>query len=302
MIAVVGEALVDLVADDGLLRPALGGGPFNTAVALGRLGVPVAYVGRLSDDRFGGLLDRKLAENGVDRRYTTRGASPTPLAVAHTAANGDAEYTFYLEGTAYAELDPPELGPEIDAVHVGTLALATDPPGAMLDVLIERESDRRLVVVDPNVRPAVIRDPADYRRRFEAWATHAGVVKLSDGDARWLYPGSSPEDATERVLAQGTRLVLLTLGADGAIAATASGRIAEPAPPVEVVDTIGAGDAFSAGFLARLAQTGRLAALDSLDEEELRDALRFATAVGALQCAHAGAEPPTLAEVEAFLT
>jgi fructokinase len=301
MIAVVGEALVDLVADDGVLRPALGGGPFNTAVALGRLDVPVAYVGRLSDDRFGDLLERKLAESGVDLRYVARGAAPTPLAVVHTSARGEAEYSFYLEGTAYAQLELPELDPEIAAVHVGTLALATDPPGPALDALIERESGRRLVVVDPNVRPAVIRDRLAYRRRFESWAERADVVKLSDGDAAWLFPDVPLEDVADRVLAYGTRLVLLTLGPDGAIAAGADMRVAETAPPVEVVDTIGAGDAFSAGFLARLAQMERLDAVGALAEAELRDALRFATAVGSLQCAHAGAEPPTLAEVESFL-
>jgi fructokinase len=154
VIAVVGEALIDLVADDGALRPFPGGGPFNTAVALGHLDVPVGFLGCLSYDRFGRALEERLAASGVDRRYVLRGPAPTPLAVVQTTADGDAEYTFYLLGTAYACIAPanlPVLGPEVVALHVGTLALATDPPSSALELLIERESQARLIVIDPNV-------------------------------------------------------------------------------------------------------------------------------------------------------
>jgi fructokinase len=305
VIAVVGEALIDLVAGDGVLRPYAGGGPFNTAVALGRLGVPVAFLGRLSNDHFGGVLDTRLAESGVDRRYVLRGPAPTPLAVVHTGDGGEPHFGFYLAGTAYAAIAPadlPELGPEVVALHLGTLALATDPPAAALELLIERESRRRLVMIDPNVRPAVFGDPDAYRQRFEGWCARAHVIKLSAADAEWLYPGEPPEAVLDSIVERGAPLAVLTLGPEGALARSRHTRARASSPSVAVVDTVGAGDAFGAGLLRRLWETDALdpEAVGSLDDAELADALAFATTVAALQCAHAGATPPTLADVQAF--
>jgi fructokinase len=306
VIAVAGEALIDLVAGDGVLRPFPGGGPFNTAVALGRLGVPVGFLGRLSLDHFGRALEEQLAASGVDRRYVLHGTAPTPLAVVHTMPAGDAEYTFYLEGTAYAALtaaDLPELGPDVVALHLGTLALATDPPAAALELLIERESKRRLIVIDPNVRPAVSGDRDAYRGRFDSWLDHAHVIKLSAADADWLYPGAAPDLVVESLLERGIRLAVLTLGAEGAIARSHAGRARARSPRVDVVDTVGAGDAFGAALLRRLWEHGRLGVDDvvRLEDAELTEVLAFATAVSALQCTRAGGVPPTLDEVEVFL-
>ena len=172
MIAVAGEALIDLIADGNGLHPYPGGGPFNTAVALGRLGVPVAFLGRLSDDAFGRMLDERLAESGVDRRYVLHGEAPTPLAVIHATSDGEHAFRFYLAGTTYADVtlaDLPPLDSEVAALHVGTLSLATDPPAAAFEQLMERESTRRLVVVDPNIRPAACGDRDAYVARFESW-------------------------------------------------------------------------------------------------------------------------------------
>jgi fructokinase len=306
VIAVVGEALIDLVADDGGLRPFLGGGPFNTAVALGRLGVPVAFLGCVSYDRFGRALEEQLAADRVDRRYVLRTTAPTPLAVVQTRPDADAEYTFYLAGTAYACIEPanlPALGPEVAALHLGTLALATDPPAAALELLIERESQTRLIVVDPNVRPSVFGDRNVYRQRFELLAAQAHVIKLSAADAEWLYPGVPHDAVPDLVLEHGARLAVLTLGEHGALARSASGGARAASPRVDVVDTIGAGDAFGAGLLRWLWITDRLdaRAVGGLDDAELADGLAFATAVAALQCSRAGATSPTLDEVEAFL-
>jgi fructokinase len=306
MIAVGGEALVDLVAEDGVLRPFLGGGPFNTAVALGRLRVPVAFLGRLSDDRFGRLLDVRLAESGVDRRYVLRGAAPTPLAVVQMSTDGVPDFTLYIAGTAYAAIAPadlPELDPGVVAVHVGTLALATDPPATAFETLMDRESSRRLIVVDPNVRPAACGDRDSYRRRFERWAGLAHVIKLSATDAEWLYPGASAESVLDLVLARGARLAVVTLGEHGAVARSPSVHAYASSPRVDVADTVGAGDAFGAGLLCRLWQDGRLEpdAVAAIDVPQLTDALAFATTVAALQCARPGATPPTLDEVESYL-
>ena len=305
MIAVAGEALIDLIGDDAGLRPYPGGGPFNTAVALGHLQVPVAFLGRLSKDHFGQLLDDRLASSGVDRRRVLRSDAPTPLAVVH-ATSDQHSFSFYLAGTAYADVtlaDLPPLGAEVVALVVGTLALATDPPAATFEALIEQESSRRLVVIDPNIRPAACGDREVYVRRFESWCERAHVVKLSEDDAAWLYPGGAPEAVVESVLSRGTRLVLLTLGARGALARNVTGSARVRSPAVHVIDTVGAGDAFNAGLLRWLWLADRLdaEAVGLLDDKELEHALVLATAVAALQCSHAGAMPPTLEEVDAFL-
>jgi fructokinase len=306
VIAVAGEALIDVIADDAGLHPYPGGGPFNTAVSLGRLGVPVGFLGRLSEDPFGRLLDERLAESGVDRRYVLRSAAPTPLAVVHVTGNGDHDFSFYLAETAYADVtfdDLPPLEREVAALYVGTLALATDPPAAAFEQLIARESGRRLVVIDPNVRPAACGDPKAYVRRFESWTERAHVIKLSDDDADWLYPGVAYETVVETILARGPRLVVLTLGPEGVLARTPGASARAAAPRVNVVDTVGAGDAFGAGLLRRLWDIGRLDArtVGLMDGEELAGVLTFAATVAALQCLRSGASPPTLEEVELFL-
>jgi len=176
-------------------------------------------------------------------------------------------------------------------------------PISAIEALLARESGRRLVVVDPNVRPAVCGDAREYRTRFERWAEIAHVVKLSDDDAAWIYPGQEPDGVLELALARGARLAVLTRGAAGAVARTADARIEVAAVDVEVVDTVGAGDAFVAGLVYRLWSTGRLAreTVGSLEPDRLEDALVFAGAVAAIQCTRAGAVPPSLAEVTAFL-
>ena len=306
MITVAGEALIDLVETDGTLRPLPGGGPFNTAVALGRLGVPTGFLSRLSYDQFGELLIQLLRDSGVDDRYLLRGPAPTPVAVVHKSASGDAAYSFHLAGTAYADLTPddlPELGPEVLALHLGTLALATDPPASALEGLMHSESDRRLIMVDPNIRPDVIGDRKAYLARFETWLTWAHVVKLSARDAEWLYPELGPEECAQRLLSLGARLAVVTLGPEGALAVSGAGKARVVSPPVEVVDTVGAGDAFGAGLLRALWASDTLGSevVALLDDAELENALSFACAVAALQCSRAGAAPPALEEVEAFL-
>lgn len=307
MIVVAGEALVDLVADGDILSPAPGGGPFNTAIALGMLAAPVSFLGRLSLDRFGILLEERLAACGVDLRYVLRGPQPTPLALVHVRAGGEAEYAFYLSGTAYAaveSIDLPDLGDDVAAIHVGTIALATDPPASAMRALIERESGRRLIMIDPNIRPAVISNPAAYRERFEDLAPHADVIKLSEADAMWLYPGArDASSAMERLIGLGVGLVIVTRGAAGAIAGTRLTRAECAAPSVAIADTVGAGDAFNAAVLHFLCDARRLLPGDpaKLSKAELGELLRVAAAVAALACTNTGASPPSLADVEEFL-
>ncbi|MDX6424362.1 MAG: fructokinase, partial [Gaiellaceae bacterium] len=264
MIVVGGEALVDLVEDHGLLRPVPGGGPFNTAIALGRLGVPVAYFGTLSRDDYGCVFARLLIEDGVDMSLVRWSDSPTPLAVVHRQDDGGNGYTFYLAGTSFTDLSPtavPLLPESVSAIHVGTLGLAVDPPAAAYEALLEREAGRRTIVLDPNIRPAVFGDQASYQARFERLARLADIVKLSADDGHWIYPGLEPADVLERVLALGPRLVAITMGTLGAIAASADGRTQISAVEVSVEDTVGAGDSFGAAMLAALIER------DALDQE-----------------------------------
>ena len=151
----------------------------------------------------------------------------------------------------------PVLGPEVAAIIVGSLALGTDPPATAFEYLVEREVGRRLVVIDPNVRPAALGDRATYVKRVEAWCGRAHVIKLSDDDAGWLYPRADPETVVDSILERGAHLVLLTRGSHGALAKTTTSRVEVSAPTVDVVDTVGAGDAFNAGFLSWLWRAGR---------------------------------------------
>jgi fructokinase len=305
MIAVAGEALIDAHLAEGVLRPFAGGGPFNTAIALARLDVPVCFVGGVSTDQFGRLLNETLADNGVDRRYVKRVAAPTPLAVVDTSA-GDAAYSFYLRDTAYQafeEVDVLQLSSEVAALHVGTLALATDPPASALEALASRVADSMVIMVDPNVRPAIIGTRQPFVDRFERWVRLADVVKLSAADLAWLYDDARPEDVAGHFLALGAALVVVTDGADGASAWTNEWSARTTAPAVTVADTVGAGDAFGAALLAWLWRAGRLdkRALREIEAGSLEAAIAFAAAVASLQCTRPSASAPTSADVDRFL-
>ncbi len=303
MIVVCGEALVDLVAGaDGQLRPAPGGGPFNTARTVARLGVPVAFLGRISTDLFGQWLASTLNEDGVDLSLVSRGDEPTTLALARLDAARAARYEFYHLGTSAPSLTPevlpPHLGPGVDAIHVGSLGLVLEPMASTLFDLVRRESSQRPVMLDPNVRPALASSAGAYRSRLESALELSTIVKTSREDMRWLYPGMELEAAAARMLAAGVRLVVITLGADGAAGFTGSGQSRMPAPYVDVVDTIGAGDAFGAALLAWLFEHHLLVRDLSLDLRELESALEFACRVASLTCGRAGADPPMRDELE----
>lgn len=304
MIVVGGEALVDLVKDGDSLRPVPGGGPFNTAIALGRLGLPVAFLGTLSRDGYGHVFGELLGDAGVDTSLVRWSDAPTPLAIVHRGGVDANTYTFYLTGTSLNDLPLdalPELPTDANALHVGTLGLAVDPPASTFEALLVREAGRRAIVLDPNVRPPVFGDQAVYRARFERLAALATVVKLSDFDAAWIYPELEPEAAMERVLALGPALVAVTLGPAGAIAATPHARARVAAVPVDVVDTVGAGDTFGAALLASLVEQDALGPGVTIDDAVLERALSFAVTAAAITCTRTGAVPPSRADIDARL-
>ena len=301
MIVVAGEALIDLVTSDGVqLGAHAGGGPFNTARALSRLERPAAFLGRLSTDRFGERLAGLLAGDGVRIDLAVRTEDPTTLALAELDARGSAKYRFYTEGTSAPGLSETDAAAvdagTVEMLHVGTLGLVLEPMAATLEALAARLAGRALVMVDPNCRPSVIRDASAYRERIRRVLGSADVVKVSDEDLAWLSPGVPAEDAARALLAQGPAVVLLTRGGDGATVLTASGETDIPAPPIELVDTIGAGDAFSGGWLAWWSEHGYGRA-QLADPALLAEATRFAVRVAAETCARAGASPPLRSEL-----
>jgi fructokinase len=306
VIVIGGEALVDLVDEQGMLRPVAGGGPFNTAIALGRLDVPVAFLGTLSRDDYGLDLARLLGEAGVDTSLVRWSTTPTPLAVVHR--HGDANtFTFYLSATALTDL-PPEALPQLPehtwAIHVGTLALAVDPPAGAYEALIEREAGRRIVVLDPNVRPEIFGDPAAYRARFERLVGLADIVKLSQDDAAWLYPTLETTRVLDLLLGLGPQLVAITKGEDGAIAASANGFADVPGIAVEVADTVGAGDSFGAALIAALIDLGAIGPDGNapLDDSLIAGAVSYAVAASALTCTRTGSVPPSRGEIDGQLS
>lgn len=303
MIVVCGEALIDQVYGAAGTQRSPGGGPFNTARALARLGVPAAFLGRLSDDAFGQELARLLVADGASLELASVGSEPTTMAMANVDTAGVASYQFMVQGTSAPNLTPAmvpeEFGTQVKALHVGTLGLVLEPMASTLVDLIIRERGRRLVMVDPNIRLGLIPD-SEYRSRLTAAISNSAIVKASEEDLAWLYPGLGYEEAAERILGEGVRLVVVTLGADGAFGAHRDSRVRVAAPHVDVVDTIGAGDAFSAGLLAWLHDHAALRPDLSLGPDQLDQALRLACYVGALTCTRAGAEPPWRAELPAL--
>jgi fructokinase len=296
VIVVCGEALIDMViTGDGARRPTPGGGPFNTARALARLEVPAAFLGHFSTDEFGRLLADQLAADGASLALATFGPEPTTVAVANIGRDGLAEYEFFIDGTSAPNLSldmiPAELPAEVTAVHLGTLGLVLEPMASSLAALVRREHGRRLVLLDPNIRPVLATDP-QYRPRLDSLISQSTVVKASDADLAWLFPTLPLAEAAHTLLAYGPRLVVVTLGAEGAIGVSADSEVKVAAPVVEVVDTIGAGDAFGAALLAWLHDHKRLSPDLRLEREELRQALEFACQVASITCTRPGADPP----------
>jgi fructokinase len=289
---VAGEALIDLVPAPGdALAAHPGGGPFNTARTLGRLGRPVAYLGRISTDRFGRRMAALLAEDGVLPDGSVRTDDPTTLALAEVDESGAASYHFYDQGTSAPGLTEADalaaLPSAVGYLHVGSLGLAMEPMASALEAVVARLAGDALVMFDPNYRPAL---PID-RGRLARVLTGSDVVKISDDDLKWLSPGVAAEDAARALLDAGPAVVLLTRGSEGAIVVTRDDSVAVAAPPVEVVDTIGAGDAFSGGWLGYWSE--QVLGRDDLARiDEVVAATRFACLVAALTCARAGASPP----------
>jgi fructokinase len=316
MILVAGESLIDLIltspagggaAADGdgtdgghaaagsavLASP--GGGPFNAARAIARLGQPVRFLGRFSDDPFGLMLRDQLVRDQVDLALPGRVPEPTALAIVALSGTGLPQYWFHLAGTAAFVMDATSaagaLTAEVTALHIGSLGLVVEPMAAEVERLVAGLPDPVLLFLDPNWRPPAIPDPAAHRDRIRRLLARTDILKTSTEDLGFLMPGQAVPDAAAALLGWGARCVLITDGPGPVCAFTATGRLEVTVPPVTVVDTVGAGDAFGGGFLAWWAEHG-LAREDLGRTGLLREALTAAARVAALTCARPGADPP----------
>lgn len=287
-IMVCGEGLVDLVPREpgrlADLQPALGGGPFNVAVAAGRLGADVGFQSRLSTDAFGCALVDHLTNQGVDTSLVQRGDEPTTLAVCSIAEDGSAAYSFYTEGTADRAVEPVLV--DVPWACFGTVSLALEPGasryGALLTNLAARGTN---IALDPNIRPFFATEK--HREFLLSLLPHVTLLKLSEEEVEFLGA-----EALEEV-----PVVITTLGGEGLSVRTSSVSVQAPPVAVDVADTIGAGDTVMAALLSQLVDKDPAA----LTETEWQRVLHFAATAAAITVSRTGAQPPTRAEVEAKL-
>jgi fructokinase len=299
-VLVVGEALVDIVhRTDGSHAEHPGGSPANVALGLARLGRTARLLTRIGDDERGATVRAHLEASGVLLEPGSIVAGRTSTAAATVDAAGVASYEFLIDWDLPADV---HLG-TATALHTGSIAAFLQPGGDAVVRLVESAAGRVTVSYDPNARPRLMGDPAAARIRVERIVASSDVVKVSDEDLAWLTPGADPADVAAEWLTLGPALVVVTRGGEGATALNRAGRIDVPAAPVQVVDTVGAGDSFMSGLLDHLAGAGLLGAahrddLRTAGTDLLEDLLRHASRISAITCSRAGANPPTRAELE----
>lgn len=301
MIVCCGEALVD-VLDGDERRSVPGGGPMNAAVAAARLGAPSAFVGRVSTDAGGELIWKHLQRNQVNVRASERGPEATARAIINLTPNP----SFRFEGsntadTALGSADLAALGPGPHIVHGGTLGMFRGRTADVLASLAERHDG--LVSLDPNVRPAIIEDRDRWDRFHERWLGVCDLYRASDEDLEWIWPGRAAEDCTAELLAGRIATVIITRGGHGVTVYTAEGQLEVAAPQVDVLDTVGAGDAFVGAVLSSLWERlgADRTAFAALDLRQWRAIAERATVAAALTCTRAGADPPDARDLDLAL-
>lgn len=306
MILCCGEALIDMLPRDTTLgekgfAPYAGGAIFNTAVALGRLGVPTAFFTGLADDMMGDILRETLTASNVDFSPCAIVGRPSTIAFVKLV-NGQATYAFYDEGTAgrmITTADLPHLGDDCEALHFGAISLISDPCGETYEALMRREYKSRVISLDPNIRPGFIKDKQAHMARIGRMAAMSDILKFSDEDLEWFGMPGNHDQLAAHWLGEGAKLVVITKGAEGATGYTESLKVTVPSERVTVVDTVGAGDTFDAGILASLKMNNLLtkAQVATLDEKALGDALALGAKAAAVTVSRAGANPPWAREI-----
>lgn len=306
MYLVCGEALFDFFSENdasGLaskvnFKAIAGGSPFNVAVGLRRLGVDAALLAGLSTDYLGRRLLQVLQDEGVCQDYLLDFTAPTTLAMVAVGANGSPQYSFRGEGCADRQLQPqhlPALGPEVSGLHIGSFSLVVQPIADTLLALVRRESGRRLISLDPNVRLNPEPDIDLWRNRIATLVELADLIKVSDEDLHLLYPGQDPAQVIEGWLQHRCQLVFLTRGGEGAsVFSRVHGSWSTPACEVKIADTVGAGDTFQAALITWLTeqQLDSVEGVKQLGREQIDRMLKFAVQAAALTCSKTGPDLP----------
>jgi fructokinase len=285
---VCGEVLIDILPTG----PVVGGGPANTAKALARLGHDVHFIDGISTDSFGKSARAELLNAGVNLDLALTSDKPTCTATVTLDTAGGASYEFLIDGTATFDFasswlpDPYRYQPQV--LHIGTLVTMIEPGASALYDWAMAVAELAPIVFDPNIRPSVQPDRDLYEAAVEKWAALSAVIKVSDDDLAWLFPGQAIEDVANRWINDGAFLVVVTQGANGIMGYTSDGRVEVPGVKVDVVDTVGAGDTVGAIVVEAMLTYG----LVELRGELLRGVLARAAAAAAITCSRKGAQPP----------
>jgi fructokinase len=299
VITVAGEALIDLIVEPaGHIDPRFGGGPFNVARAVARLGQPAAFLGRLSGDRFGRLMRADLDRNGVHVAIDAPADAPTTLAMVDLDPEGVPAYHFYLSGTSAAAIEPGHavLPDGTTALHVGSLGLVMEPAGSTLEQLVSGLPDAITVMLDPNCRPGAITSRKAYLDRLDRIVRRVDLIKTSTEDLAYLFPGYDTDYAATDLLGRGPACLVVTDGAAPVRAFAGTQQIRVEVPPAQIVDTVGAGDAFGGAFLAWW-NGNRLGRDELRDPQAVQRATQAAVYASVMTCTRRGAEPPWASEL-----
>ena len=304
MITVIGEALVDIIVDpQGNVTSVVGGAPLNTARTCARLGIDTTFLGGVSFDAFGGRIMRLLADDGVTYARGSQVHEPTTLAIAQIDEHGSATYRFMMEGTSAAAVNPEQalaaVGADCRVVHAGTLGLVLQPLADATRALVAASPDDRIVMIDPNCRPSVMTTTDVFRSTLDAVLARADIVKVSGDDLEFIFPGTDLLEAARKLQLQSGAVVLFTDGARAVRVMNGADEVVIDVPRVPVVDTVGAGDSFSGGFLAEWMNRGQTRH-DIRDTDKIVSAARYGIAVAGVTCQRLGADPPRTVEVPGY--
>lgn len=304
MITVIGEALVDIIVDpSGNVTSVVGGAPLNTARTCARLGIDTTFLGGVSLDAFGGRIMRLLSDDGVTYALGAQVHEPTTLAIAQIDEHGAATYRFMMEGTSAAAVSPDQalaaVGADCRVVHAGTLGLVLQPLADATRAVVAASPDDRIVMIDPNCRPSVMTTSDVFRATLDSVLGRADIVKVSGDDLEFMFPGVDLVEAARALQAQSGAVVLFTDGAKAVRVLNGADEIVLNVPKVPVVDTVGAGDSFSGGFLAEWMHRG-LTRDDVRDTDKIVSAARYGIAVAGITCQRPGADPPRTGEVPGY--
>ncbi len=290
---VCGEVLIDLIPDGtGERIPHVGGGPANTAKALARLGHKVYFIDGISSDKYGQMSRQELLDDEVKLDLALNSDKPTCLAIVSLNESGGASYEFEIDGTATFDFsaswlpDPSRYKPSV--LHIGTLVTVIQPGADVLYDWAMQVAEFAPIVFDPNVRSVVMNDRDKYLAAVERWVAISSVVKVSDDDMAWLYPGQQYADVAKRWISDGAALVVVTRGAEGLVGFTADGVVEVPGVKVDVTDTVGAGDTVGAIIVEAMIEKGIL----NLTEDTLKAVLNRAAVAAGITCSRKGAQPP----------